>query len=177
MESVNIPGLVLVNDAIKTLEDLLQFVETKAKSQVEQFGSHNPMLIGTISPDAIGIFDFSLYEIPRQRKEVALGCLATIRKLRMPMCCFVMQSVAVWFKDTPETHALLERYRSGELNIHDHPDKKFMLQMFLQRPGSIRIISYDLIKEGEKTTLGGRQEMKNPKGYNLFDFYDHSRVN
>lgn len=173
---VDIPGIMMRTDTIKTIDDLLAYAEDRGKKQVEKFGSHSPMLIGMSNED-LAIFDLSGFKLPDQQLEASKSCRSVINKLGLGMCCFVIQSLALELPNTEEARKLADKYASGELKIIDHPDKKFMVQFFLQRPGKVRVINYTLVKNESGTTLQDRREIDAKSGYNIFDFYDHSRVN
>lgn len=172
-----VPTVIIPGDEIKTIDQLCIFAEEKAKKVITTIGHHNPTLVGKMPDGSITISMLDMFELPQQQKAMADSVKMMLKSMNINMCCFIMETYCLEVDSDSDGLKEIEDYKAGKFALQDHPSTKHKLQFFVQRPGALRLILYDVITKEGVVTLENRDELKDPTGMNFFDFYKDVRVN
>lgn len=154
---VQIPMGIFENPGIESFSDMENFLNSKAKKNIEE-GSNPPLFFGKAEDGTILVVNLSeFWKMGGDFRPFVKSFLRELVKERkVGICALILET---WKIELADNDPDVEKYKSGELPVREHPNRKEILSFVIQRPGHYKVVLHDIVVVDGKRTIGKRIDL------------------
>lgn len=165
---VQIPVGIVEADNVNSLKDLENYAINLVEKTISQ-SQITPAFIAKVK-QGLAVVDLSVIakEAKENWKKPAKFFLKQfVEQVEASMGVMIMES---WALSIPLTD--IEKYKSGELNPRENPEKKPVVSVIIQRPGHFQFNIYSVDESGETRRLGSKMNSDTSKTETFWFIYE-----